>query len=187
LKIAFNTAFHMTRLSANHNTLSVRFTYCQKKTIQIIQEITLKSTWLSATFLLIVAHHSEAITPVNVVPIFEPITIAIDAGKVIIHELNAASVITHTALLDWIIAVTIIPSTQNFHSERSLYAERSKLALIASTLSFMKSNHKKRSQKPISNFAQLTHFLSLTKISANHQMAIIGIANAEILKSPNQK
>lgn len=81
----------------------------------------------------------------------------------------------------------MIHKIQNFQSERSLYALRSKLALIASTLSFIKSSHRKSNQNQTSNFARLIFLLSLTKMSVSQPIAIIGSANAEILKSPNQK
>jgi len=48
----------------------------------------------------------DAKTPVKVVPMFAHIMMAADEGKSIIHALIAAKVMTPTALLDWIIAVT---------------------------------------------------------------------------------
>lgn len=49
----------------------------------------------------------------------------------------------------------------------------------------MKSNPKKRSQNPTKSFAQFSCFSLRLKMSANHPIAIIGKANADILKLPN--
>lgn len=185
LKITFNTAFPITGLSANHKTSLVNQMYCQKNIIQIIHEITLNKTWEVAICLFIRLPPKDQIIAVKVVHIFDPIAIAIDAGNEIIPASRAASAMIHKAPLDWITKVTIIHNIPNQKRLMSAYWVRSKVALIASTLSFMKSNPKKRSQNHTSSFAQFSCFSLKLKINASHQIAIIGKAIADILKLPN--
>lgn len=61
--------------------------------------------------------HKDASTPVNVVPMFAHMIIATDDGKSMMPALIAAKVITPTALLDCIMAVTMRPITKNKGSQ----------------------------------------------------------------------
>lgn len=61
---------------------------------------------------------------------------------------------------------------------------REKLAFKASTLSFMKSKPRKRSQNQTSNLAAKIQRLCLAKIKMMPPIAIIGNAKADIEKSP---
>ncbi len=171
----FNTAFANTGFASISTINHVNLISCQKRSIQTTAENTLNITWNKDSCLLEIAPPNDAITQVSVVPIFDHITIAIDAGKVIIHDHNAANVITLMALLDWIITVTTVPSNQNHQSDISLYASRSKLALIASTLSFIKEIQMKSNPNHTRSFPRRTSFsLFHQNTRSIHPIAIIG-------------
>jgi len=184
LKIIFSTALPIIGLSAKPKTSFVNHIYCQKKTTPITHDRKLNKTWEVAICLFMRLPPSDQIIAVNVVHIFDHMAIAIDAGKVIIPASRAANAIIHNAPLDWITSVTIIHKIPNFHNAISAYCTRSKLALIASTLSFIKSNPRNRSPNPTSNFAHCSFFSLRLNINASHQTAIMGSAKAEILKLP---
>jgi hypothetical protein len=161
---------------------------CRKKITPMIAEMTLNNTCATLSCLLDTAPHSEAITQVIVVPILDHMTIAIEAGKVIMFDARAAKVITLIALLDCITKVTITPIRPKPQRDMSLYAARSKLALSASTLSFinpipMNNNPNHTSNLPI----HLSFSLLLHSKMQIHPTPIIGRANEEILKAPNHR
>ncbi len=186
--MVFKIAFANTGSDSMLIMYPVNLISCQKNTIHIIAEITLNRTWPTANCLFEDAPHSEAMTHVIVVPILDPITIAIDAGNQIIHDHKAAKVITLIAELDWIIKVTTAHISQKPRKDMSLYWARSKLALIASTLSFINPIQMKRSQNHTSNFPIHILFSLLPAVSIRiHHSAIIGSANEAILNSQNPR
>lgn len=96
---------------------------------------------------------------------------------------SAAKVIIPNAPLECKTAVAAIPINQNIRRLMSLYFPRSNMACNASTLSFMKLIHRKRSQNPISICAIVLYFSCFTKINEHQPNAINGMAMTEILSS----
>lgn len=131
-------------------------------------------------------HHSDHIIAVIVVHKLDHTAIAIDAGKVISPQSNAARAIIPKAPLDCIITVTTIHNIPNHHKLISLYCVRSNVSLMTATLSFIQSNPTNKSQNQTSNLAARNRFSFLRKIIPNHQIAIRGNARSDILNSPNQ-
>lgn len=185
LNMTFSTAFHMTGLLENHKKSIVNQIYCRKKSTPISHERILKTTWLTAICLFILSPQSEPITAVKVVQIFAHMAIAIEAGKLMSHPSSAASAIIHSAPLDWITTVAITHRSPNHRRLRFAYWVKSNDALMASTLSFMKSSQRKRSQNQRRSFAHWIYLSFFRKINETHQIPIMGSANAEILNCPN--
>gem|GEM_PF-5313792 len=188
LKIVFSIAFAKTGSLSISIIIQVTLISCQNSKIPISAEITLNKTCARLSCLLDTAPPSEAITQVIVVPILDHITIAIDAGKVIILDANAAKVITLIAELDWIISVTMTHIRPNPQRDISLYAARSKLAFSASTLSFIKPIPINSKPNQTNNFP--IH-LSFSFLFPSNIMIpptqMIGRAKADILNSQNHK
>ncbi len=184
LKTKLSTALPITG-SLTHRKVCVNQMYGQNKTIPITAEITLNITCAKANCLFIVFPPREAKTPVKVVPIFAPITMAIDAGKSITPELIAAKVSTHMALLDCKTTVTKIPIRKKRGRPNWAYCAKSNVCCSISTLSFMKSSHKKSSPNPTSNVDHCFPVFPLVNKRLIHPIARIGKANVAILNSPN--
>lgn len=81
-------------------------------------DITLNKTCHIASCFLTEEPPREPRTAVNVVPMFAPITMATDSGKPITPALIAASVSTHTAVLELRMIVTTIPTMKNAGSHK---------------------------------------------------------------------
>ena len=89
----------------------------------------------------------------KVVPIFAHIPMAIEAGKLIRPPSSAVSTKIPSAPLDWIARVAMIPKAPNHRKLKLVYFSSSKVVFIASILSFIKCNPKKRKPNHMRSFA----------------------------------
>ncbi len=159
--------------------------YCQKKIKEITTDRTLKSTWLAASWVFIRLPPNDPRTAGKVVPIVAPLPIATAAGKLIIPPSNAANVNMLTAPLELIIIVRINHRSPNHHRLKCLNCSIQNCPWRASTLPFIKSNHKNNNQNHTIIFATCCRFSDFRNIKLIPPTAIIGKAKADILNSPN--
>lgn len=117
LNIALRTALAKTGSFSMGVIQLAREMYCQKKMIQMIAENRLKTTCAKASCLFPVFPPKEAMTEVAVVPMLAPITIATEAGKLIIPLARAVKVRTLVVLLDCITSVTMTHKRPNHHND----------------------------------------------------------------------
>jgi hypothetical protein len=98
-----------------------------------------------------------------------------------IFALNAVRVITVAPVLVCMILVMIAHIKTYHQILKCEYASKETVCEIASTLSFIYANQRKRSQNPIRNFATFITFSDLEKIIvASHHIPIIGSAKLSI-------
>lgn len=112
--------------------------------------------------------------------------IATDAGKVIIPPHTAAIVMIPRAPLDDISAEKTAQSKPNHHNERCANDSISKLALSASTLSFIIPMPTKNNPNQIISFAYRSRFSFLINIRMSAPHAMSGYAKDPISNSLNQ-
>lgn len=158
----------------NHHTHTIR-SIIQGKIITKIRVVTmLKPKWLTATCFFMEDHEAKETNKAVVEePMYAPINVAAAPSNGKIFSNKAVITIMVIAELDWVMIVPISPISINHHQWKSVYCDKSILALKNFILSFIYSNHKNTNHKAISIKNHLRYFLE--KNAPSQPIATMGI------------